>query len=121
MNHEIGLTPRMFSFGAGIFFAGYFAFEVPSTIILHKVGARFWIGRVMITWGLVSVATAFIRGPISFCVLRFLLGLAEAGFFPESSCTSAIGSQRIIAPPSPRCSWRPRRLPGSSARQFPAP
>ena len=82
MNHEIGLTPRMFSFGAGIFFAGYFAFEVPSTIILHKVGARFWIGRVMITWGLVSVATAFIRGPISFCVLRFLLGVAEAGFFP---------------------------------------
>ena len=82
MNHELGLTPRMFSFGAGIFFAGYFAFEVPSTIILHKVGARFWIGRVMITWGLVSVATAFIRGPISFCVLRFLLGLAEAGFFP---------------------------------------
>lgn len=82
MNREIGLSPRMFSFGAGIFFAGYFAFEVPSTIILHKVGARFWIGRVMITWGLVSVATALIRGPISFCVLRFLLGVAEAGFFP---------------------------------------
>jgi ACS family tartrate transporter-like MFS transporter len=82
MNKDIGLTPQMFGLGSGIFFLGYFAFEVPSTIILHKVGARFWIGRVMITWGLVSVATAFTRGPISFCALRFLLGLAEAGFFP---------------------------------------
>jgi ACS family tartrate transporter-like MFS transporter len=82
MNKDVGLTPQMFGFGAGIFFLGYFIFEVPSTIILHHVGARFWIGRVMITWGLVSVAMAFTRGPISFYVLRFLLGLAEAGFFP---------------------------------------
>ena len=82
MNKDIGLTSQMFGLGAGIFFFGYFAFEVPSTIILHKVGARFWIGRVMITWGVVSVAMAFTRGPISFYVLRFLLGLAEAGFFP---------------------------------------
>jgi ACS family tartrate transporter-like MFS transporter len=82
MNKDLGLTSQMFGFGAGIFFLGYFAFEVPSTVILHKVGARFWIGRVMITWGLVSIAMAFTRGPISFYVLRFLLGLAEAGFFP---------------------------------------
>jgi ACS family tartrate transporter-like MFS transporter len=82
MNKDVGLTPQMFGLGAGIFFLGYFAFEVPSTVILHHVGARFWIGRVMITWGLVSVAMAFTRGPISFYVLRFLLGLAEAGFFP---------------------------------------
>ncbi len=82
MNRDIGLTSQMFGFGAGVFFAGYFAFEVPSTIILHKVGARFWIGRVMLTWGLVSIAMAFTRGPISFYTLRFLLGLAEAGFFP---------------------------------------
>ena len=82
MNKDIGLTSQMFGLGSGIFFLGYFAFEVPSTIILHKVGARFWIGRVMITWGLVSVAMAFTRGPVSFYVLRFLLGLAEAGFFP---------------------------------------
>lgn len=82
MNREIGITPEMFGIGSGIFFLGYFAFEVPSTIILHKVGARFWIGRVMITWGLVSVAMAFTRGPVSFYALRFLLGLAEAGFFP---------------------------------------
>lgn len=82
MNKDVGLTSQMFGFGAGIFFFGYFIFEVPSTVILHKVGARFWIGRVMITWGLVSIAMAFTRGPISFYVLRFLLGLAEAGFFP---------------------------------------
>jgi len=82
MNKDVGLTPQMFGLGAGIFFLGYFAFEVPSTVILHHVGARFWIGRVMITWGLVSVAMAFTRGPISFYVFRFLLGLAEAGFFP---------------------------------------
>jgi MFS transporter, ACS family, tartrate transporter len=82
MNKDVGLTSQTFGLGAGIFFLGYFAFEVPSTVILHKVGARFWIGRVMITWGLVSVAMAFTRGPISFYVLRFLLGLAEAGFFP---------------------------------------
>jgi ACS family tartrate transporter-like MFS transporter len=82
MNKDVGLTSQMFGFGAGIFFLGYFLFEVPSTVILHKVGARFWIGRVLITWGLVSVAMAFTRGPISFYVLRFLLGLAEAGFFP---------------------------------------
>jgi MFS transporter, ACS family, tartrate transporter len=82
MNKDVGLTSQMFGLGAGVFFLGYFAFEVPSTVILHKVGARFWIGRVMITWGLVSVAMAFTRGPISFYILRFLLGLAEAGFFP---------------------------------------
>jgi ACS family tartrate transporter-like MFS transporter len=82
MNKDIGLTSQMFGLGSGIFFLGYFAFEVPSTIILHKVGARFWIGRVIFSWGLVSVAMAFTRGPISFYVLRFLLGLAEAGYFP---------------------------------------
>jgi len=82
MNKDVGLTAQTFGLGAGIFFLGYFMFEVPSTIILHKVGARFWIGRVMFTWGLVSIAMAFTRGPISFYLLRFLLGLAEAGFFP---------------------------------------
>ena len=82
MNHDLGLTAQMYGLGSGIFFLGYFFFEVPSTVIMHKVGARFWIGRIMITWGLVSIATAFTHGPISFCVLRFMLGLAEAGFFP---------------------------------------
>jgi len=82
MNKDIGLSPTVYGFGAGIFFWGYFLFEVPSNIILHKVGARIWIARVMITWGLVSAAMAFVQGPTSFYVLRFLLGVAEAGFFP---------------------------------------
>jgi ACS family tartrate transporter-like MFS transporter len=82
MNKDIGLSPAVYGFGAGIFFWGYFLFEVPSNIILHKIGARIWIARVMISWGLVSAAMAFVQGPASFYVLRFLLGVAEAGFFP---------------------------------------
>jgi MFS transporter, ACS family, tartrate transporter len=82
MNKDIGLSPAVFGFGAGIFFWGYFLFEVPSNIILDKIGARIWIARVMITWGLVSAAMAFVSGATSFYVLRFLLGAAEAGFFP---------------------------------------
>jgi len=82
MNHDLGFTPEIFGFGAGIFFFGYFLFEVPSNVILEKVGARVWICRIMLTWGVVSMATAYAQGPVSFYVLRFLLGLAEAGFFP---------------------------------------
>ena len=82
MNKDLGLTPTIFGWGAGIFFFGYFIFEVPSNVILEKVGARKWIARIMITWGIVSVAMAFTQGPISFYVLRFLLGVAEAGFLP---------------------------------------
>ena len=82
MNKEIGLSASAYGFGAGIFFLGYFLFEVPSNLILEKVGARLWIARVMITWGLISGAMALVKGPVSFYVLRFLLGAAEAGFFP---------------------------------------
>ncbi|BAR54606.1 MFS family permease [Bradyrhizobium diazoefficiens] len=82
MNKDIGLSPAVYGFGAGIFFWGYFLFEVPSNIILHKIGARIWIARVMITWGIVSAAMAFVQGPTGFYILRFLLGVAEAGFFP---------------------------------------
>jgi ACS family tartrate transporter-like MFS transporter len=82
MNKDLGFSPSVFGFGAGIFFLGYFLFEVPSNLILHKVGARIWIARVMVTWGLISGAMAFVQGSTSFYVLRFLLGAAEAGFFP---------------------------------------
>ena len=82
MNKAIGLTPTMFGLGGGIFFLGYFLFEVPSNLILYRVGARVWIARVMFTWGIVSAASAFVTGPHSFYALRFLLGVAEAGFFP---------------------------------------
>src|SRR5262249_14138708 len=64
------------------FFIGYFIFEVPSNLILEKIGARRWIARIMITWGLISASMMFVRGPASFCWLRFALGVAEAGFFP---------------------------------------
>ncbi len=82
MSHDLHLSPAMFGFGAGIFFVAYFLFEVPSNILLERVGARLWIARVMITWGLVSLGFAFIRTANQFYLLRALLGLAEAGFFP---------------------------------------
>ena len=78
MNKDLGFSSSVFGVGAGIFFLGYFLFEVPSNLILEKVGARLWIARVMITWGLVSAAFAFIRGETSFLTLRFWLGAAEA-------------------------------------------
>ena len=82
MNDDIGLSAAAFGFGAGVFFIGYFLFEVPSNLILHRVGARIWIARIMLTWGIISGAMAFVQGPTSFYILRFLLGAAEAGFFP---------------------------------------
>ena len=82
MNKAIGLSPTAFGLGGGLFFIGYFLFEVPSNLILHRVGARLWIARVMVTWGIVSAASAFVVGPNSFYALRFVLGVAEAGFFP---------------------------------------
>lgn len=82
MNKDLGLSPSVFGFGAGIFFWGYFLFEVPSNLALDRFGARIWIARVMISWGIVSGAMAFVQGAVSFYALRFLLGVAEAGFFP---------------------------------------
>jgi ACS family tartrate transporter-like MFS transporter len=82
MNKDLGLSSYIFGLGAGAFFWGYFILEVPSNLILERVGASRWIARIMIGWGLVSGAFAFTQGPISFFILRFTLGLAEAGFFP---------------------------------------
>ena len=82
MNKAVGLDPKTYGLGAGIFFIGYFIFEVPSNLALQRFGARTWIARIMISWGIVSAAFALIGGPTSFLVLRFLLGVAEAGFFP---------------------------------------
>ena len=76
------LTDGMFAFGAGIFFLGYSLFEIPSNLIMHKVGARMWMCRIMVTWGLVSSAMMFAKSETTFYLLRFLLGIAEAGFFP---------------------------------------
>ena len=82
MSGDIGLTPAAFGFGAGIFFLGYILCEVPSNVIMGRVGARLWIARIMITWGILSAMTAFVVGERSFYIVRILLGIAEAGFFP---------------------------------------
>jgi ACS family tartrate transporter-like MFS transporter len=82
MNADLGLTAEMYGFGAGIFFAGYFLFEVPSNLLLERFGARVWIARIMVTWGLLATGMAFVTGAASFYAMRFLLGIAEAGFFP---------------------------------------
>jgi MFS transporter, ACS family, tartrate transporter len=82
MNKDLGLSASAFGFGAAIFFLGYFVFEVPSNLLLEKYGARIWIARIMISWGLLSAAMAFVWSEMSFYVLRFIFGVAEAGFFP---------------------------------------
>ncbi len=82
MNKDLGLSSYIYGLGAGAFFWGYFLLEVPSNLILERVGARKWIARIMISWGLISGCFAFVEGPASFFALRFLLGLSEAGFFP---------------------------------------
>jgi ACS family tartrate transporter-like MFS transporter len=82
MNSDLGLSETAYGFGAGIFFIGYALFEVPSNLILVRVGARIWIARIMITWGLISAGMMFVQGETSFYVMRFLLGVAEAGFLP---------------------------------------
>ena len=82
MNTDLGFSSTVFGFGSGIFFLGYCLFEIPSNIILERVGARLWISRIMVTWGLISAGMMFVRTPATFYLLRFLLGVAEAGFFP---------------------------------------
>src|SRR6202163_5077717 len=82
MNQDLGLSQTAFGFGAGIFFIAYFFFEVPSNLALDRFGARKWIARIMLTWGLISGAQAFVTGELSFNIVRLLLGIAEAGFFP---------------------------------------
>jgi MFS transporter, ACS family, tartrate transporter len=85
MNKDVGLTPSQFGYGAGILFLGYSLFEVPSNVALYKFGARLWLARIMITWGAISIATIFVTGAQSFYILRLLLGIAEAGFFPGAA------------------------------------
>jgi len=82
MRQDLALSATAYGVGAGIFFVGYFFFEVPSNYMLQRLGVRVWIARIMFTWGAISMCTAFVQGPVSFNVMRFLLGVAEAGFFP---------------------------------------
>lgn len=82
MNAELALTAEVFGLLSGIFFIGYFFFEVPSNMIMHKVGARLWIARIMISWGIIVILTGFVQSAAHLYIVRFLLGVAEAGFFP---------------------------------------
>ena len=82
MNQDLGLSAVAYGTGAGLFFLGYVLFEIPSNLILQRIGPRIWIARIMVSWGLISMAMALTQGETSFYVLRFLLGVAEAGFFP---------------------------------------
>jgi ACS family tartrate transporter-like MFS transporter len=82
MNHDLHFSASMYGLGAGLFFIGYAACEVPSNLLLLRFGARRWIARIMFTWGLLAIAMLFVKTPVQFYTLRFLLGMAEAGFFP---------------------------------------
>lgn len=109
MNEALNFSPAVYGFGASIFFVGYFIFEVPSNIILGKVGASLWIARIMVTWGIVTICMIFINSSTSFFSMRFLLGVAEAGFYPGviyylsqfypyTHRTKAIGLFQIASP-----------------------
>ncbi|WIL44252.1 MFS transporter (plasmid) [Pantoea agglomerans] len=82
MNEDLGLSKAVFGFASSLFFVGYFLFEVPSNLAMQKIGAKIWISRIMVSWGIISVCTAFVESANTLYVLRFLLGAAEAGFFP---------------------------------------
>ena len=82
MNKDIGLTAATYGFSSTAFYLGYVLCEMPSNLIMDKVGARLWLARIMVTWGLASAATSLVVGPTSFLVVRFLLGVGEAGLFP---------------------------------------
>ena len=82
MRDDLSISATAFGFAVGMFYWGYFIFEVPSNVILEKVGARLWIARIMISWGIIAGLTALVTGTMTFAVVRFLLGAAEAGFFP---------------------------------------
>ncbi len=117
MNEDLAMSAKMFGFASGIFFIGYFLLEVPSNIALHKFGGRRWLARIMLTWGIISTAIAFVPNAETLIVLRFLLGVAEAGFFPgvilyltfwfpEKQRSKAI-SYFMVACPSPLLTVRP--------------
>src|ERR1700728_441046 len=82
MNRQLHFSATVFGLGAGLFFLSYAACEIPSNLLLVRFGARRWLARIMVTWGLLSMAMIFVRTPVEFCVMRLLLGVAEAGFFP---------------------------------------
>jgi ACS family tartrate transporter-like MFS transporter len=87
MNKELAITSQQFGLLVGVFFFGYFLCEIPSNLLLHKIGARIWIAHILISWGVIAALTGVVHSVSQLYVARFLLGLMEAGFFPGSSCT----------------------------------
>jgi MFS family permease len=111
MGADVGIGDAAYGLGAGLFFIGYFLLEIPSNLMLERFGARRWFARIMITWGAITIGMAFVQGPNSFYVMRFLLGAAEAGLLSQASCTtSPNGSRFAIAARSSGCSSCPSRL-----------
>jgi ACS family tartrate transporter-like MFS transporter len=104
MNDELRFSSAVFGLGAGIFFFGYALFELPSNLVLARVGARLWIARIMVSWGILAAAMALVKTPTEFYVVRFLLGVAEAGFFP--------GVMYYLA------DWFPRSYQGRAIARF---
>jgi Major Facilitator Superfamily len=107
MQTDLGMSDTVYGIGAGLFFVGYFLLEVPANMMLRRVGARRWLGPIMIAWGLVSAATLFVEGARSFYALRLLLGVVESGFFRVSCCTSHSGIRGIVGPKWLPCSSAP--------------
>jgi MFS family permease len=118
MNKDLGLSAAAFGIGGGLFFVAYVLLEVPSNLAMEKVGARLWIARIMITWGLVGIGSAFVVGAVSFSVARFLLGAAEAGFFPGVILYLTYWFPKLTTRASSRCSWWPFRCRAFLARLF---
>ena len=111
MNKDLGLSLAQYGIAASIFYVGYFLFEVPSNFALARVGARIWLTRIMVTWGLIVVAHAFVQGSDSLYTVRFLLGVAEAGLLLACCTIWRYGCRRISAAwPMERC-YRRRRSP----------
>ncbi len=117
MRGDLGMTATEYGFAVGTFYWGYFIFEVPSNIVMEKIGARIWIARIMITWGILAAVTAVVTGPTSFAWVRFLLGSAEAGFFPGIVLYSPTGSRPTITDALSRAFWWGFPLPWRRGRR----
>jgi MFS family permease len=111
MNESLALTAAQFGFASGVFFIGYILLEVPSNLALHRFGARRWLARIMVTWGIVAVLFTWVQSYTQLSVLRFLLGVAEAGFFPGAILFLSLWSPRATAAASWACSTSPSPSP----------
>lgn len=119
MNETLNFSNEVYGLGAGIFFIGYFLLEVPGGALMTKFGARKWISRIMISWGIISGLTAFVTTPAQFYAVRFALGVAEASFFRAWRGISASGIRQNIMPEHLQALWRQYRRLQHSVRRFP--